>query len=63
MESKERMIIEVLLQELRTVKRTIITASGISSEKTVQSYLNPVVKNIVDIIEATEQELEKQEEV
>lgn len=57
MESKERLIIGVLLEELRKTKKSLITVGGISSEKTVQHYLNGIFKNIDELIKATEKEI------
>lgn len=60
--SKERMIIDVLLKELKKIKKSLIRAGGISSEKTVQHYLDPLASDITETIEATELELEKDKE-
>lgn len=53
-----QMIIEVLLNELKETKKGLITAGGISSEKTVQHYLNGIYKSIDELVRATEKEIE-----
>lgn len=54
--------IDVLLHELKNVKKGLIEAGGLSSEKVVRSQLNTVCKSVVEVIEGVEEELKKQEE-
>ena len=56
------MAIEVLLYELKNVKKGLIQAGGLSSEKVVRGQLNAVYKSVVEAIEGVEEELKKQEE-
>lgn len=57
MTDEKDMIIDVLLSELKKVKKGLITAGGLSSEKVVQKHLNCVCKSVVEAIEGTEKEL------
>ena len=54
--------IDVLLHELKNVKKGLIEAGGLSSEKVVRSQLNAVCKSVVEVIEGVEEELKKQKE-
>jgi len=56
------MIIDVLLEELRKTYKKLITASGVSSENTVKHYLKGSIRDIAEIIEATEQELRREQQ-
>lgn len=56
------MAIEVLSHELKNVKKGLIEAGGLSSEKVVRSQLNTICKSVVEVIEGVEEELKKQEE-
>lgn len=57
------MAIEVLLYELKNVKKGLIKAGGLSSEEVVRGQLNTVYKSVAEAIEGVEEELKKQEEV
>lgn len=57
MSKSMKMFVEVLLDELKRTKKDLKTASGISSEKTVQHYLNGTFIRINELVEATEKEL------
>lgn len=51
------MIIDVLMYELKKVKKELITAGGLSSEKVVRVHLNSVCKSVVETIDGAEKEL------
>lgn len=51
----------MLLEELRKTHNNLIIASGISAEKTVKRYLKGSIRDIAEIIEATEQELRREQ--
>lgn len=57
---KQKIIIDVLLYELKETKKGLITAGGISNEKTVQHYLNGIYKSIDELINATEKEINQE---
>ena len=56
------MAIDVLLHELKNVKKGLIKAGGLSSEKVVRRQLNTLCKSVVEAVEGVEEELKKQEE-